>query len=153
MRSESPLKMFPENTPKYNSVYDRLVEDENDILGQIAYAVYKSHKKTFIIRKQKELGDTSVPKEVVDDYVLNQTDAMLEVYRSRAEKIARGFLDASYGSQLVQEIKNIRKAILPRSWWYGVGQSLVASFLFVLVGYILLKASGSWDKLLELLIN
>lgn len=145
--------MSPENTPRYNSVYDRLVKDENDILGQIAYAVYKSHKKAFIIRKQKELGVFPISKEIVDDYVLNQTDAMLEVYRSHAEKIARVFLDASYGSQLDQEVKNIRKAILPRSWWYGVWQSFAASFFFVLAGYVLLKMSGSWDRLLELLIK
>ena len=44
MRSELHLETSQENTLSYSGVYDRLVEDENDILGQIAYAIYKSQK-------------------------------------------------------------------------------------------------------------
>ena len=153
MPSERRPEMLQENTLGYNSVYDRLVKDENDILGQIAYAIYKSHKKAFIIRKQEGLGLSPGPREVVDDYVLNQTDEMLNVYKSHAEKLARAFLDASYGKQLDQEMKALRRALLPRSWWYGVGQSIAASFLFVLAGFILLRAVGSWEKLLVILFG
>ena len=35
------------------------------------------------------------------------------------------------------------------SFWYGVLQSITASFLFLLAGYVILKMSGSWDILLN----
>ena len=39
------------------------------------------------------------------------------------------------------------------SFWYGVLQGVVASFLFVLAGYIILKMNGSWDILLSNLLK
>ena len=107
MRSEPHLETSQENTPSYSGVYDRLVEDENDILGQIAYAIYKSQKKAFIIQKQKSLGNAPIPESIVNDYLLAQTDKMLEVYKSHAEKLAREFLDASYGKQFAQELERV----------------------------------------------
>ena len=81
MRSELHLETSQENTLSHSGVYDRLVEDENDILGQIAYAIYKSQKKAFIIQKQKALGHAPVPEVIINDYLLTQTDKMLEVYK------------------------------------------------------------------------
>ena len=39
------------------------------------------------------------------------------------------------------------------SFWYGVLQGVVASFLFVLAGYIILKMNGNWDILLNNLLK
>ena len=37
-----------ENTKKYNFIYSKLVESEDDLVGLVAYGVYKQHKISFI---------------------------------------------------------------------------------------------------------
>ncbi len=44
----------------YSGIYERLVNDEGDVLGQIAYSIYKKRKREFIMRKQTELGCSTV---------------------------------------------------------------------------------------------
>ncbi|MBQ6001704.1 MAG: hypothetical protein IJL18_02500 [Synergistaceae bacterium] len=147
----------------YSDVYSRLVKDDNDVAGQIAYSIYKRTKKEFIARKQAELGVTLIPDEVIEEFYANQTDYMLELYRKHASKLTRDFLDASYNNDITAEKQQLEKehnekynkladSVKP-SFWYGVLQGITASFLFVLAGYILLKMNGSWDILLNNLLK
>ena len=52
----------------HSDVYDRLVKDEADVRGQVAYSVYKRIKRDFIKRKQAELGTTQIPDEVLEEF-------------------------------------------------------------------------------------
>ena len=144
---------------KHSGVYERLVDNDHNFLGQVAYSIYKSRKRDFIIRKQKELGTSIIPAEVVDEFVADQTDYTLELYKAQADTLSREFLDSSYGNEIAKEKERIAQdyrekyekladAVKP-SFWYGVLQGIVASFLFVLAGYIILKMNGSWDILLS----
>ena len=142
-----------------SDVYRRLVEDRDDVIGQVAYGVYKQAKQEFIRRKQEELNSDVLPDSVMEEFVANQTDYMLSLYRVHAQKITREFLDSYYEKDMAEirekserdthaAIANFIKNFEPKSWWYGVFQSFVASFLFLFAGYVILKMSGSWDILL-----
>ena len=144
---------------KHSGIYERMVSDEHDFLGQAAYSIYKARKREFIIRKQAELGTARVPEELVNEFVEAQSDYTLRLYKNQAEDVFREFLDSSYGSEIAKEKERIAQdyrekyekladAVKP-SFWYGVLQGMVASFLFVLAGYIILKMNGSWDILLS----
>ena len=144
---------------KHSGIYERLVSNDHDFLGQVAYSIYKRRKREYIVRKQTELGVNDVPDEVVLEFVKDQTDYMLDLYRIQAKNLSIEFLNASYQSELNDAIQNLDKeyrgkyeelarAAKPVSWWYGVLQSFVASFLFLFAGYVILKMSGSWDILL-----
>lgn len=142
---------------KHSGIYERLVKDDHDLLGQVAYSIYKARKREFIINKQIELGIPKVPDEVVDVFVNAQTDYTLDLYRHQAENFFREFLDNSYGREIDEEKHQLNEEYLRKyeylsnivkpNWWYGVLQSFVASFLFILAGYIILKMNGSWDIL------
>ena len=144
---------------KHSGIYERLVSDDHDFLGQVAYSIYKRRKREYILRKQEELGVNDVPDEIVSEFVKEQTDYTLELYRVQANNLSIEFLNASFQAELDSAIQKLDKeyrekyeelsrAVKPVSWWYGVLQSFVASFLFLLAGYIILKMSGSWDILL-----
>ena len=145
---------------KHSGVYGRLVENDHDFLGQVAYSIYKRRKRDFIIRKQEELGTNNIPSEVVmEEFVKNQTDYTLELYKSQADSLSREFLNVSYENEIAKEKQRLAQeysekyqkladAVRP-SFWFGVLQGIVASFLFVLAGYIILKMNGSWDILLS----
>ena len=147
----------------YSDVYDRLVKDDGDISGLVAYGIYKKAKREFIRKKQAELGVTIVPDDVLEEFYATQTDYVLELYRIHSENMTREFLDESYGNDIEREKGSIEKehnekyekladSVRP-SFWYGVLQGIVASFLFVLAGYIILKMNGSWDILLGNLLK
>lgn len=145
---------------KFSKVYERLVSDDRDLLGQVAYSIYKIRKRDFIMQKQAETGKEEIDEETISDFVNAQSDYTLELYREQAKNIFREFLNASYENELTETVQQLEqeynekyaelaKNTRPHSWWYGVGQSFTASFLFLLAGYILLKMSGSWDTLLN----
>ena len=127
------------DNPVHSGIYERLVGGEGDILGQVAYSVYKKRKREFIIRKQAELGCQLVPDDVIREFVRDQTDYTLDLYRTQAKQLSRAFLDVSYSAELSREraalereyqqkYEEFRKSLQPKSWWYGVWQSFAASF-------------------------
>lgn len=147
----------------YSNVYSRLVKDDNDVAGQMAYSVYKRTKAEFVAQKQAELGTMTLPEDVFEEFYATQTDYVLDTYRSRAKLMMREFLDASYGDDVIAEKQRLEKeysekynkladAVKP-SFWYGVIQGIAASFLFIFAGYILLKMNGVWDILLNNLLK
>ena len=50
--------------------------------------------------------------------------------------------------EMEEKYEKLANSVKP-SFWYGVLQSITASFLFLLAGYVILKMSGSWDILLN----
>ncbi len=152
-----------DNDMAYSNVYSRLVKDDNDVAGQMAYSVYKRTKAEFVAQKQAELGTMTLPEDVFEEFYATQTDYVLDTYRSRAKLMMREFLDASYGDDVIAEKQRLEKeysekynkladAVKP-SFWYGVIQGITASFLFIFAGYILLKMNGVWDILLNNLLK
>ena len=143
----------------YSDVYNRIVKDDNDMVGHVAYSIYKRTKQEFIRKMQAERGTILLPDEVLEEFYASQTDYMLEQYRKHAHIILREFLDSSYKDDLADEKRQLEHEhnksyqkladeVRP-SFWFGVLQGIVASFLFVLAGYIILKMNGSWDILLN----
>ena len=143
----------------YSDVYDRLVKDDGDTSGLVAYGIYKKAKREFIRKKQDELGVIVLPDDVLKEFYATQTDYMLELYRIHAKKMTREFLDELYDKDIEHEKQNMEAkyekladSVRP-SFWYGVLQGVVASFLFVLAVYIILKMNGNWDILLSNLLK
>ena len=143
----------------YSDIYSRLVKDDNDVAGQIAYSIYKRTKTEFVAKKQAELGVMVIPEDIFEEFYANQTDYVLDLYRNQARRMMREFLNASYEDEIAEEqqrlsqeyctkYEKLAESVKP-SFWYGVLQSITASFLFILSGYIILKMSGSWDILLN----
>ena len=147
----------------YSDVFERLVKGNGDIAGIVAYGIYKKAKREFIRKKQGEQGFTTIPDDVLEEFYATQTDYVLELYREHSEDLTREFLDKLYGEDVAKEKQQLEhkyieqygelaKAAKP-SFWYGVLQSVVGSFLFLLAGYVLLKMNGVWDILLNNLLR
>lgn len=77
-----------------------------------------------------------------------------------ADKVQRMHVEEENSRKLSEARKNIEeeycrklcameKLYFVKFFWFGVLQGIVASFLFVLAGYIILKMNGSWDILLN----
>ena len=100
---------------------------------------------------QHKLCD-DISDDLKEFVAISQTDEQLQFYRERATQLANSFLDRSMKEELNADRERLERDFLRdyknHGFWYGVWQSIVASFLFLVIGYLLLVATGSWDKLL-----
>ncbi len=54
---------------QYNYIYKKLVNSEDDLIGLIAYGIYKKHKIEFIEQIQEELPETQDDHEAAQDAI------------------------------------------------------------------------------------
>lgn len=66
--------------PSYNNVYERLVTDQQDLVGAVAYALYKHDKREFIKNRHLSTGDKGVT-----EYHHQVGDVALKAFRLAAE--------------------------------------------------------------------
>lgn len=107
------------------------------------------HIKRICVEKNIDRVSDDDLKEFV---AISQTDEQLQFYRERATQLANSFLDRSMKEELNAERDRLEREFLRdyknHGFMYGVWQSIVASFLFLVIGYVLLVGTGSWEKLI-----
>lgn len=142
----------------YNFIYSKLVEDEDDFVGQIAYSLYKQdkidHIEQYFEAQGKEIGE----EDLKQFHEMSCKPVLLEAYRIKAENILQDFISDTL-EENIQEIeertiknqseilKDIIKPITPASktkqFWTRVLQSALSALtlsailaLLVLIIYI-----------------
>lgn len=148
----------------YSGVYNLLVHGEDDLVGQIAYAIYKQHKidkiTRFSITHKRPPSD-----EELSSFMENaESENQLRFYNDRAVDILKYFLEKSLADK-VEEINAQLKAeydgkidklladLRPKGFMYGVWQGVFASFIFFAAGILLLLATGGWARIGQALIQ
>ncbi|MCM1066426.1 MAG: hypothetical protein NC418_02495 [Muribaculaceae bacterium] len=133
---------------KYSYIFSRLVENDSDIVGHIAYALYKSDKVNYIEHfKEANKRDPSEDDLTAFHDVSSQPDSVKK-YRFVASHILRGFLDSTLEDSLesiendcnerhAEIIKDVITPLLPKKkstiFWHGVLQSVAGAFIFALI--------------------
>lgn len=132
---------------QFNFIYDKLVKGEDDVLGHIAYSIYKTHKREQITKMKSKNGGADVTDEDLAPFVeLSQSNRQVGFYRNTATELARQFLYEAVGQEL-EEAKRKQEEDFIRNhkehgFVYGVLQGFAASVLFVFVGFIFLIYKG-----------
>ena len=89
----------------YNYIYSQLVEDRADIIGHIAYALYKEDKIEYITKFKQENGNTELTEEDLKPFnTISSTQSSLDKYRFVASCIMQTFLS----NTLDESINNLR---------------------------------------------
>lgn len=124
---------------RYNYIFSELVNDEDDILGQLAYSVYKRQKIEYIHAFKERNGTDPLDCDLAAFHDISNSSSQLEAYRTQATRLATNFLESSlstetdelaafYSSRAANEIRMARPG-----FWKGAAQSLVGSGLFTLL--------------------
>lgn len=127
---------------EFNFIYDKLVDDRNDILGHIAYSIYKQDKIDFI--KSKKDGDQEVTDATLKPFhEISSSDSSVESYKMKADIVMQAFFEntiSSIYSDIESEIrdnykKEIREVVRPltSSFWKSVWAGLLSAFIFALI--------------------
>lgn len=151
--------MVPESPPDtnllptdYNFIYTRLVGSETDILGVIAYSVYKRQKIEYIEAIRRKHDRRPDERELASFHALTNSSTQLDSYNQQAAALARAFL----ASAISEEAKNLalhyeedakqKLAKFKLGFWAGVAQSIVGSAGFVLLLGVLVIFTWSLNQ-------
>ena len=127
----------------YSPVYNKIVHDEADLIGHIAYSMYKDEKIRFIEDfKNKHSVDDLSEDDIRYFNDINSSDTSIKRYRDSASLILQSFLDNSVSDAIDAAEKDmnqnhlnaLKEIINPiTSFWKGVFQSIVGAFAFTLI--------------------
>lgn len=135
-------------TRGYNYIYEKLVEDESDIVGHIAYSLYKSDKVQFINQFKEKNSREPTEDELQPFHDVSCINGSLDRYKNTATLILIDFLDntlSEYKHDIEQECKtnyreNIKEATQElhpiskaRRYGEGIMQSVLGAFLFAII--------------------
>lgn len=135
---------------KYNHIYSKLVEDKGDIIGHIAYSLYKEDKIEFIKRFRENYNRDPIDGDFSSFNMVTDSPGSIEKYRFIAANILQSFLENTLEESqrdlrdsinrdhmsLMREVVGpmIQKPVpLWKSYLHGVSQSILGAFLFMVI--------------------
>ena len=131
-------------TRKYNFIYKELVEDENDIVGHIAYSLYKSDKIKFIEDfKGKNSGEEPSEDDLKGFHEFCCLPSNIDRYKMQAISILQQFMSDTLSSTTRQieedyvksQNRHLKEVVAPLvpGFWKSIWQGIVSAFVFALI--------------------
>ena len=144
-RSESTrFDEVSEATPSYSRAFETLVREPEDIVGLLAYSLFKASIR------ERVRGGQEVPQ-----HLRNPTAAETDAYRGQAERILEryaegviaeaepGITAAARGTakdEIITEVRNRTRA------WPAIGYGVVAWFISIVITVVVVLASPGWVR-------
>lgn len=128
---------------QYNFIYSKLVSSEDDLVGLIAYGIYKKHKIEFISKIKDETGREPNEEECRSFFAASNTSSQLRNYRSQAEdmlsevmgNIAREEI-SSFEEEMLRNYRQEISSCIPsdkKTFWLSLLAGVVSAFCFSLI--------------------
>lgn len=136
---------------KYCSIYSKMVKGEGDMVGHIAYSLYKAEKVQYINEQKESLKVDVLPEEVVQEFTAGrESKTSIDHYRGMAESILQDFMGGSFDAMSEQVISEVTNRLtqhmdanitplLPekepgwKRFWGGVAQSMVGTVVLAFI--------------------
>lgn len=93
---------------KYCDIFSKLVQGDGDMVGHIAYSLYKLEKVQYISEYKKENNIDVVPDEIVQGFAVGrESQASIDHYRGMAESLLQDFMGGSFDDMSEQVISEV----------------------------------------------
>lgn len=157
---------------KFSFLYIQIVEDENDMIGHIAYSLYKTEKINFI-KTFKENHQNKLPTEAELDLFHIASKGHIPALRIQAEQLLSNFTGIALNESiaeietklLVEQKKSLTEIILPiipqkaKGPWDGFfmavlvkgTQTLVVAIIIFLVIFGASSKNDFWSAVRKML--
>lgn len=148
---------------KFSYLFSQLVQDENDMIGHIAYSLYKSNKIEFIKQYKVEHEDKNPTEDDLDAYH-KAVKTSIPALRIQAEQILSNFTQLTMDEtvfEIESDIKNNQEKALkdiitplippkPKGPWDGflmgvLVKGVQALLLAVILFFLIFAASAKDD--------
>ena len=121
---------------QYNYIYSKLVSGSEDVIGLLAYSIYKQHKIEFIEDFKKKKGSAPTDADIVGFIMSSETPSQLEKYRESANTILSETVADAVQNEMERISFDFQNAIEPvvkkhsYSWVKTVFLNVLGSFVF-----------------------
>ena len=125
---------------KFSLIYSEIIESENDMIGHIAYSIYKSKKIEYIKNFKKE-NNRSPSEDDLHNYHMSSKVHLASI-RTQAERLLADFIkitlaetveeiEAEIKERQLMELRSIITPLVPpkKKFFDGFANSLILSFL------------------------
>lgn len=140
----------------YNFIYEKLVKTEDDLVGLIAYGIYKKHKIEFITKIKKEQQREPTYDECKSFITASTTVSQLQHYRIQAETLLSETVATIANEELVryenEMLRNYKKEIsscIPsnmKSFVLSIFAGVVSTLLFLIIAGIFYFIGETSDR-------
>lgn len=140
----------------HNYIYENLVKNDKDILGIIAYGIYKKHKIEFIDKIKKEQGRIPTDEECRSFFVFSTTETQLDSYRDQAEMLLSEAVGNIAREEIVEfekeMLKNYKKEIsscVPsnmKTFWLSAIAGVVSTLMFTIIAGVFYFIGETSDR-------
>lgn len=124
---------------QYNYIYSKLVKDQNDVVGMLAYSIYKQHKIEFIEDFKKKKNAAPTDSDIENFIMSSVTQSQLEKYRESANAVLSEIVAKSVQTELMSVDYEVQKAVEPVVKKHSCSSgkticlNIVASFIFSII--------------------
>lgn len=147
---------------KFSYIYSELVDGENDMIGHIAYSLYKSNKIKFIEQFKSENSDKTPTEDELHAYH-KAVNPSLPALRIQAEQILSNFtqltmdetvfeIEADIKNNQEKALRDIITPLIPQKpkgpwagFWMGVLVKFVQGLVLAIILFFLIFASSAKD--------
>ena len=119
---------------RFNYIYSELVKKPGDLVGLLAYSIYKQEKIDYITSFTEERGSPPEPHELDEFHRMSMSrcpqyrviaEQLMEEFQAEIFKGAVEVLDTQYKNEMLRKLTNAK--------WNGIWQSLAGSALYTLI--------------------
>ena len=128
---------------QYNYIYSQLVKDQNDVVGMLAYSIYKQHKIEFIEDFKKKKNAAPTDSDIENFIMSSVTPSQLEKYRESANAVLSEIVARSVQTELMSVDYDVQKALEPvikkhscssvKTIFLNIAASFIFSILLVII--------------------
>jgi hypothetical protein len=155
----APLTPVP---PGGHTVYTSIVKHDEDLVGLIAYSLYKQDKLAFREKQRADIGRDATPEELMAFARGVCLPGQVAAYRQRATIILQQMYDdllgvqteeieGKYKAQYIEELKK------KHPFWESVWEHVVASILLIafggLIALIYAGQHAGWPQMVSNVFN
>lgn len=130
-----------------HQTFTKLVTDDKDFVGMVAYTIYKNEKLDWIEQFKTQNSGVEPTEEQLKQFNLTtDSDLRIQQYRQMAELRVNDFIGATIIDELTQYQSRIRDdAIIKaakKGFWQGIGENVLAGIIGA--GIVTLFQLGIW---------
>lgn len=133
---------------QYNNIYTKLVEGEYDMVGHVAYSLYKADKAQYIEKFKTDKGREPTEEELRHFHDSSCLSGAIKRYQASAVELLKSFLDETLletarqtekecHENFEEHIRSACSSLAPlskkRRYWENVVSSVVGAFLFAII--------------------
>lgn len=116
-----------------HQTFTKLVTDDKDFVGMVAYTIYKNEKLDWIAKFREKNGREPNATEIEQFNLATDSELKTQYYRDLAEERVNDFIDSATIAELTEYKMRLRDDAIvkatKKSFWQGVGENLFAGII------------------------